>query len=532
VIHSIGADSEVGCLRTVLVHRPGAEMKRITPRTTSRLRIDRVPWLARAQQEHDALTRELRSRGVEVLLVTELLRDVLEYACARDEVIGLVVSGAALGHELGFEVRDHLESLQPEDLAAALVAGLTPAELRAGRGLVYELLGPHDFIIDPLPNLVFSRDSSLWIGDQVVITGLPGPRAAENMLLSAIYRHHPRFAGLKEPYHAGADLLDGGDVIQLAPGVVAVGVGTRTSPVSVERLARHLLDTGAVHAVLAVPMGQRHQIGCLDLACTVVDSDAVVMVPAVAFTLTALAITARAGALAVSRPRPFLEAAARAMGIGKLTVIGTGIDPPGWAAGLPILPGVVPADLAGQWDDGANALVVGHRVIVCDERNVETNARLAVAGYHVVTVPASELGGLGSRGGRRGPRCMCAPIRRDPAPAPRPDAAAAVGRPGSLAALANAGPPPNVSAELVSAQPQRPQDAAPVGLPLRSAPRPAADPEYAEGEQRGEHDPEADHERVQEHREQHPREQEDHDRHDDVHDGARHVPTVREHNAR
>ena len=394
--YSVGTDSEVGYLRTVLVHRPGLELTRITPRTRGRLRFDGMPWLARAQQEHDALTDVLRARGAEVIYVTELLQDVFEYRAARNEAIAAALAGADLGAVLGGIVRDHLESLGPKDLAAVLIAGLTPAELKSGSGLVYDLLDPHDFVIDPLPNMVFARDSSTWIGDQAVIGSLPGPRHRENELMGVIYGHHPRFDGMRSCYAAGSSQLDGGDVLLLGPGVVAVGVGVRTTPASAERLARHLLDTGVVHTVLAVPINQRGDGGHLDRACTVVGAGVVIMVPALAFTLTALCITVRADQLRVSRPRPFLEAAAEALGISSLTVIDTGVDPQ--------------QSGRGQWDDGGNALALGPSVAVCNERSVETNARLANAGFEVLTVPGSELGGI-----RGGPRGMCSPVRRDPA---------------------------------------------------------------------------------------------------------------------
>ncbi len=394
----MGADSEVGGLRAVLVHRPGAELKRITPRTKGRLLFDGLPWVGRAQQEHDVFTGVLRDRGAEVLYVTELLQDVLEYGCAREKAIASVLADAALGDELRTQVHCYLDSLAPEHLAGVLIVGLAPEELRAGHGVVYQLLDPHDFVIEPLPNLVFTRDSSVWIGDQVIVTALPGPRRRETELLAVIYGYHPRFASLKHVYNAGAERIDGGDVLLLAPGVTALGVGARTTPAAVERLAHHLLETGLAHAVLAVPMNQRGQGGHLDTACTVVDVDTVVMAPAVAFTLTTHVITARGGQLRVSRPRPFLEAAAEAMGIDRLKILDTGLDP---APGKP-----------DTWDDGGNTLAIGRRVAVCNERNVETNARLARAGIEVIEVPGSELG---SR--RGGPRCMCAPVSRDPAAA-------------------------------------------------------------------------------------------------------------------
>ena len=139
--HAHGVDSEIGTLRTVLVHRPGAELKRITPRSMDRLLFDALPWVGRAQQEHDFFTQVLRDHGAEVLYVTELLQDVLEYRLARTAAIAAVLGDTALGDELRTHVRSHLEELDPEALTQVLIAGLTPDELRMGGGLVFELLG-------------------------------------------------------------------------------------------------------------------------------------------------------------------------------------------------------------------------------------------------------------------------------------------------------------------------------------------------------------------------------------------------------
>lgn len=406
-----GADSEFGRLGTVLMHRPGPELKRITPRTRHLLQFDGLPWPARAQQEHDILADVLRARGAEVIYLTELLQDVLAYQTARDESIDSVLASSDLGDELSAAVSRHLAALPPEDLAAALTAGLATDELRSGRGLVYDLLTPHDFIVEPLPNLVFTRDACAWTGDQPVLGTLSGPRRREADLFAIVLGHHPRFNGLRPPYRVGGTHLEGGDLLLLGPGVVAIGVGARTTPAAAELLAKHLLGTGTAQTVLAVPMtrpgqpGQQAQAGppdqpsrSLDTVCTVLDHGVVQMVPALAFTLTALTITWRDGRPRVSRPQPFLEAAARALGIDELTVIETGVDS---------MNGV-----RGQWEDGANALAIGDDVLICDERNTETNSRLAAAGYEIIAVPFGELGGV-----RGGPRCLCAPLTREPASA-------------------------------------------------------------------------------------------------------------------
>jgi arginine deiminase len=397
VSYAHGADSEVGRLRTVLVHRPGAELKRITPRSRDRLLFDALPWIGRAQQEHDVFTQALRDQGVQVLYVTELLQDALEYQSARDQAVASVLTDGGLGDELRSQVHSHLDELGPEALAQVLIAGLTPGELRIGQGVVFELLDRHDFVIEPLPNLVFCRDSSVWISDRVLVASMAaGCRRRESQLLKVIYDHHPRFAGTKCLYGPELEHLDGADVLLLAPQVIAVGVGEQTTPAGAERLARRVFDAGLAHTVIAVPLDQRVPAGSLDTICTMVDVDTAVMYPALAFTLTAHTITARHDGMRVSRAQPFLEAAAQAMGIERLTVIDTGLDP---------LTGP-----RGQWDDGSNALAIGRRLAVCHERNVETNSRLEAAGIEVVRVPGSELG---SR--RGGPRCMSCPLGRDPA---------------------------------------------------------------------------------------------------------------------
>ncbi len=402
-----GADSEAGRLRTVLVHRPGPELKRISPRSRGCILFDRLPWVTRAQQEHDAFTQVLRDHGVEVLYVTELLQDALEYAPAREAAVSSALDDRWLGDDLRAAVRDHLEGLDPETLAQALIAGVTPGELSAGRGVVYELLDRHDFVIDPLPNLMFTRDSSVWIGDRVAVSSL-GARGREARLLAVLYAHHPRFTGTKMLYGPDLEPIAGGDIVLLAPGVIAVGVSEQTSPAGVERLARQAFLAGLAHTVLAVPI---HRTGAphLDTICTVIDGGVIVMHPALAYTLTVHTITPRGDGLRVSRPQPFMAAAAQAMGIDRLTVIDTGLDPrtsPGgpWDGR--------PWDGA-QWDDGGNALSLGRGLAVCDERNLETNARLAAAGVQVIPVPASELGS-----GRGGPRCMSCAVTRDPAAGP------------------------------------------------------------------------------------------------------------------
>jgi arginine deiminase len=390
-----GVDSEVGRLRTVMLHRPGAELKRLTPRNNDKLLFDGIPWIGRAQDEHDSFAEALRDHGVEVLYLADLLAGALEVEAAREETISAVLADPRLGESLHRAVETYLRGLHPADLAGTLMAGLAHEEMAPVGGLTYRFMDRHDFVIDPLPNLLFTRDSSVWIRDAVAVTSLAMPaRMRETTLTQAIYRHHPRFTGTQIVHGPENEPVEGGDVLLLAPGTIAVGVGERTTPAGVERLARTVFDRGLATTVLAVPIAQERATMHLDTVCTMVDTDAVVMYPNIADSLQAFTVT-DGGDVHVDGPEPFLVAAAKAMGIDTLRVIDTGLDP-------------ITAERE-QWDDGNNTLAIAPRLAVAYERNVETNARLEEAGIEVVRIHGSELGS-----GRGGPRCMSCPISRDP----------------------------------------------------------------------------------------------------------------------
>lgn len=393
-------DSEVGRLRTVLLHRPGAELSRLTPRNNDQLLFDGLPWLQRAQEEHDAFAAVLTARGVQVLLLGDLLAETLDNDAARALGVAAAVDARRLGHGLAATLSEYLLQVPPAELAAVLTAGMTFAELpfserSAGVSLVRRMHHGGDFVVDPLPNLLFTRDSSFWIGERVAITSLAMPaRSRETSLTDLVYAHHPRFAGTVRAYGHSSAPLEGGDVLLLVPGVLAIGVGERTSPAGAEAFARSAFADGLAHTVLAVPIEQQRASMHLDTVCTMVDRDAVVMYPAAEHTLSAFTIRADGDGVHVDGPHLFVTAAAAAMGIDTLRVIDTGLD-------------AVTAERE-QWDDGNNTLAVAPGVVVAYERNVATNARMVDAGIEVLAVAGSELGS-----GRGGPRCMSCPIVRD-----------------------------------------------------------------------------------------------------------------------
>jgi len=397
------ADSEVGTLETVMLHRPGNELKRLTPRNNDRLLFDGIPWVARAQEEHDAFAEALRGRGVEVLYLTELLAETLESELARNHAITTALAGLHLGDTMRSYLARFLREASPAELTQYLTAGIRNDEVRGGFGLVTSLLASDDFLIDPLPNLLFTRDSSVWVRDRVAITSLAMPaRTRETQLTELIYTDHPRFQGTRKIHGWHHEHVEGGDVLLLAPGVIAVGVGERTTPAGVERFSRQVFHAGLAHTVLAVPITQERATMHLDTVCTMVDVDKIVMYPNVADSLQAYAVTLADQAeddselvLSVAAAEPFLVAAAKAMEIDTLHQIDTGLDP-------------VTAERE-QWDDGNNTLAIAPRVAVAYERNDETNDRLEAAGIEVIRIAGSELGS-----GRGGPRCMSCPVSRVP----------------------------------------------------------------------------------------------------------------------
>lgn len=383
-----------------MLHRPGPELARLTPRNNDSLLFDGIPWVGRAQDEHDAFAQALRDHDVEVLYLVELLTETLELEHARQQIIASTTGALHLGHSLRAYLDAALGDLAPADLAAVVTAGLRNDEV-AHRSIVTSLLRPDDFLVDPLPNLLFTRDSSVWLPDRVAVTSLAMPaRLRETQLTGVIYEHHPRFAGVERVHGPNVEHLEGGDVLLLAPGVIAVGVGERTTPAGFERFASQALAGGLAHTLLAVPIAQERATMHLDTIVTMVDVDTVVIYPNVADGLRAFSVTAgEPGAsggvdLVVGQEQSFFDAAAAAMGIDALHRIDTGLDP-------------VTAERE-QWDDGNNTLAIDARLAVAYERNEQTNERLEEHGIEVVAISGSELGS-----GRGGPRCMSCPVLRD-----------------------------------------------------------------------------------------------------------------------
>jgi arginine deiminase len=416
----LGVHSEVGKLHTVMVHRPELSLQRLTPSNHDELLFDDVLWVERAQFEHDQFVTRMREHGVEVLLLTDLLTESLAASDdARRRLISLVASEYTVGWSLVDEVRTLLDGFSPDKLARHLIGGLTVAEsgLDVSKVGKVSLIGAaiddvSMFVLPPLPNTLFTRDSSCWIYGGVSINPMYWPaRRREAYNVAAIYRAHPRFAGggfefwypregadgRLEATDFGLATLEGGDVMPIGNGAVLIGMSERSQGRMIEQIARSLFRKGAADRVIACVMTKDRAHMHLDTVFTLLDRDKATAYPKVVGNIRAISLRpgSRDGDFHVTVEDDFLGTVADALGVDKLQVVETGGD--------------TYQQEREQWDDGNNVVALEPGVVVAYERNTYTIAKMREAGVEVVEIAGFELGK-----GRGGGHCMTCPIVRDP----------------------------------------------------------------------------------------------------------------------
>lgn len=403
--------SEIGKLNRVILHRPQLGLARLTPSNCDELLFDDVLRIGKAGEEHDKFHNTLVEHDVEVFLLNDLLAETLADPEAKKWVLDRQCSELRFGATMAREVRSYMEEFDNLELSKRLTGGVAIVDIdpellkTAPKSLKGHMLQENSFVIEPLPNHLFTRDTSCWVYGGVSVNPMAKPaRRRETVHLKAIYQFHPMFKngdfeywyGKEEKNYEGAT-IEGGDVEVIGRGKVLIGISERTTPQGIEALARSLFANGAANEVVAVDLGQSRAAMHLDTVLTMLDHDAFTYYPAVVnddsrhFSLT----PSDNGDVIVQEKQSFFKTLSHLAGVEHVRMIPTG-------------GGDIFAAEREQWNDANNVLTIRPGVVIGYERNHYTIDRMQKEGIKVIAIPGDELGR-----GRGGARCMSCPIDRD-----------------------------------------------------------------------------------------------------------------------
>ncbi len=397
--------SEIGRLRKVMLHYPGRELENLMPEYLERLLFDDIPYLKVAQAEHDAFANCLRDNGAEVVYLKDLVTETIQEPEIRKELVDQFLDEAGIDkHRIREILCDYFSGMADSELVDTMMAGVRKSDVRGFEtGKLSDYLSfrsdDYPFLIDPMPNLYFTRDPFATIGTGVSLHRMHTvTRNRETLFGKFIFKYHPLYKDAPKWYDRGeSSSLEGGDILILSPRVIAVGISQRTEEDSIDKFAHTVLSISETFKkILAFDIPKTRSFMHLDTVFTMVDRDKFTVHPNILHEITVFVMELVDGRVSIREEQGRLEdILKRHLDLDSCTLIKCGSDSPIDAA-------------REQWSDGSNTLAIAPGEVVVYERNYVTNRILEDHGITVHTIPCSEL----SRG-RGGPRCMSMPFVRD-----------------------------------------------------------------------------------------------------------------------